>query len=139
MFIKTDPNGRVLATDYFGSGERLRGQAVLSVIQGTWHVFLPHSLRPGLRQARAYPVAAEEEEGGWMWCVDLSGWCLDIPACCIQGPRPLPPEPGQVLHRQSLLHVDYVSSLGPWFFGAMTPGMQSHPAPLRVTRHVSHS
>ncbi|MBB5038280.1 hypothetical protein [Prosthecobacter dejongeii] len=133
MDFKTD-GGEVRSTDYFSSGERLKGRAWLMVIHTTWHFFLPQTCGAGVKLAQVYPIEAEEEPEGWMWCLDLDGVTYPLPLRQIQGPRPRLPDLGQVLRRSCLLHTDYCAKLGPWFFGAIQVGMQSHGRTLYVAR-----
>lgn len=134
MNFETDESGEVRRTDYFGSNEKLKGRAWLIVIRTSWQFFLPCTPGCRLRLVQAFPVEAEEEPEGWMWCLDVDGTRYPVPVRQIQGPRPRLPDAGQVLRRACLLHVDYCATLGPWFFGAMHPGMQSRACTLHLSR-----
>lgn len=131
------PEGRIEKTDYFTSSAKLRGLAMLTVIHTTWHFFLPTTCGARVKLVQVYPIEGDEEEP-WMWCLDLDGVQYPLPLRQIRGPCPTPPDVGVVYRRAALLHVDYCSSLGPWFFGSMHPGMQTHPYKLYITRTPLH-
>lgn len=117
--------GQIVATDYFESRARERGQAWLFLDGSTWHVMLPHPPAMRLQVAYARPVTACRELGGWQWRLELEGWHLLLPRDQIKGLRPALPEPFTCHRRALFLYSGYLEKRpGQSFFGVLTPGVQ---------------
>lgn len=110
--------GLIFRTDYFGSLDWNRGAAWLVVREKVWHVLLPGP--PRSRQCvQAGPVPAEDEPGGWAWCVDIDGQRWVIPTRTIHGTRPEPPERGGIYQRAAVIYTGWAINAGRAAFGGV--------------------
>ncbi|MEN3940711.1 hypothetical protein WJU23_05400 [Prosthecobacter sp. SYSU 5D2] len=126
-------DGHVLQqTDYYESTAFTRGQAWLALHDRVWHIMMPGMPRHwGLAQVGV--VEAQDEQDGWMWCLDLEGQEYPLPMAQIHGERPRPPQRGGYWKRCGILYHCNTLDADRAAFGAVSNGLQSKTCELWVT------
>lgn len=131
----TFEGGILSHSDYYGSVPQLRGQAWLAVVNRSWHLLLPGPPR-SKTCVQIYPIPCEEENEGWLWCMDVDGQRFSIPRSCIHGRCPEPPLKGQHFRRAAVLYTGETRAASRAAFGGtheLRDGLNGWPCQLWVT------